>query len=104
MVQKKYLKGLSKKDKEVKTKNIKDTQKILKEGKKKEAIELSKKRPTTKEKKQSTEFHNVVTWQKLSEITSKFVHKGDKLYIDGRLQTRSWKDNSGVQKKSTEIA
>lgn len=53
MVQKKYLKGLSKKDKEIKSKNIKETQKLLKEGKKKEAIELSKKRPTTENKKQS---------------------------------------------------
>ncbi len=53
MVNKKYLTGLSKKDKQKKTENIKKTQELLKKGKKKEAIELSKKRPTTKEKKQS---------------------------------------------------
>jgi hypothetical protein len=53
MVNKKYLTGLSKKDKETKTKNIKKTQQLLKEGKKDEAISLAKKRPTTKEKKQS---------------------------------------------------
>ena len=53
MINEKYLKGLSKKEKEKKTENIKKTRELLKKGKKKEAFELAKKRPTTKGKKQS---------------------------------------------------
>ena len=50
----KYTKGLSKKEKKEKTENVKETKKLLKEGKKEKAFELAKKRPTTKEKKQSS--------------------------------------------------
>lgn len=58
---------------------------------------------TSGEKKKSTEFHTIVAWQKLAEIVSKHIKKGDKLYIDGRLQTKSWQDTKGAKHKKTEI-
>ena len=51
-----------------------------------------------------TEWHNVVAWQRLAEIISEYVHKGDKLYIEGKLQTSSWEDRqSGEKRFRTEI-
>jgi single-strand DNA-binding protein len=54
-------------------------------------------------RKETTEFHNVVLWQKLAEIASQFLKKGSLVLIEGRLQTRSWQDSSGVSKYRTEI-
>src|SRR5215471_6089778 len=51
-----------------------------------------------------TEWHNVLAWQRLAEIVGEYVHKGAKLYIEGKLQTSSWEDrNSGERKYRTEI-
>jgi single-strand DNA-binding protein len=51
-----------------------------------------------------TEWHNVVLWQRLAEIAGEYLKKGSKLYIEGRLQTRSWEDKQSGQKKyMTEI-
>lgn len=51
-----------------------------------------------------TEWHNVIAWQRLAEIVGEYVHKGDKVYIEGKLQTSSWEDrNSGDRKYRTEI-
>jgi single-strand DNA-binding protein len=51
-----------------------------------------------------TEWHSVLAWQRLAEIVGEYVHKGDKLYIEGRLQTSNWEDrNSGDRKFRTEI-
>jgi single-strand DNA-binding protein len=51
-----------------------------------------------------TEWHNVVLWQRLAEIAGEYVKKGNQVYIEGRLQTRSWDDKSSGQKKyMTEI-
>src|SRR5271168_2064889 len=51
-----------------------------------------------------TEWHNVVLWQRLAEITGEYLKKGGKVYIEGRLQTRSWDDKTSGQKKyMTEI-
>lgn len=51
-----------------------------------------------------TEWHNIVAWQRLAEIVGEYVKKGSKLYIEGRLQTRSWEDKqSGEKKYKTEI-
>lgn len=51
-----------------------------------------------------TEWHNVLAWQRLAEIVGEYVHKGDKVYIEGKLQTSSWEDrNSGDKKYRTEI-
>ncbi|MBR1787963.1 MAG: single-stranded DNA-binding protein [Bacteroidaceae bacterium] len=50
-----------------------------------------------------TEWHNVVVWRKLAETVEKYVHKGDKLYIEGQLRTRSWDDRNGVKRYTTEV-
>lgn len=55
------------------------------------------------EKQESVEFHNIVAWSKLAEICSQLLHKGDKIYVDGRLQTRSWKGEDGADRRVTEI-
>jgi single-strand DNA-binding protein len=46
-----------------------------------------------------TEWHNVVLWQRLAEIAGEYLKKGGKVYIEGRLQTRSWEDKQSGQKK-----
>jgi len=55
------------------------------------------------EKKQQTEFHNIVMFGKLAEIASQYLTKGSLTLIEGRLQTRSWQDSSGNQRWRTEI-
>jgi single-strand DNA-binding protein len=51
-----------------------------------------------------TEWHNVVLWQRMAEIAGEYLKKGGKVYIEGRLQTRSWDDKQTNQKKyMTEI-
>lgn len=49
------------------------------------------------------EFHNIVAWRKLADICKQYLRKGSKVYIEGRLQTRSWQDQQGVTKYRTEI-
>ena len=55
------------------------------------------------EKKTDTEWHNVVLWRGLSEIASKYVKKGDLIYIEGKLKTRSWDDKDGKKQYRTEV-
>ena len=55
------------------------------------------------EKKEETEFHRVVAWNKLAELCSQLLTKGRKVFVEGRLQTRSWQAQDGTQKISTEI-
>lgn len=51
-----------------------------------------------------TEWHNIVAWQKLAEICAEYLKKGSKVYIEGRIQTRSWDDkNTGQKRYMTEI-
>ena len=50
-----------------------------------------------------TEWHNIVVWRKLAELVEKYVHKGDKLYVEGQLRTRSYDDRNGVKKYVTEV-
>lgn len=52
---------------------------------------------------ESTEFHNVVAWNKLAELCTQLLDKGDKVYIGGRLQTRTWDDQDGHKNYKTEI-
>lgn len=54
------------------------------------------------EKKTVTEWHNVVLWRGLAEIAEKYLHKGDQVYIEGKLRTRQW-EKEGVTRYSTEI-
>ena len=55
------------------------------------------------QKQEKVEYHNVVAWRKLAEICSQYLRKGSKIYIEGRLQTRSWDDQNGVKRYRTEI-
>jgi len=52
---------------------------------------------------EDVEYHNVVAWSGLATLMEEYTSKGKKLYIEGRLQTRSWEDQSGVKKYKTEI-
>jgi single-strand DNA-binding protein len=54
-------------------------------------------------KQERTEWHRIVTWGKLAEICGQYLRKGRQVYIEGRLQTRSWEDKQGNQRKTTEI-
>lgn len=54
------------------------------------------------QKQEKTEWHRIVVWGKLAEICGKYLAKGRQVYVEGRLQTRSWEDN-GQKKYSTEI-
>ena len=55
------------------------------------------------QKKEQTEFHNVVAWRKLAEIINQYLKKGSQVYIEGRLQTRSWDGQDGKKNYRTEI-
>lgn len=55
------------------------------------------------ERKEETEFHKVVVWNKLAELCSQLLSKGRKVYIEGRLQTRSWETQDGEKRQTTEI-
>jgi len=57
----------------------------------------------TGEKKEDVEFHNVVAWNKLAEICSQLLKKGRKVFVEGRLSTRSWQGQDGAQKQRTEV-
>ncbi len=55
------------------------------------------------EKVEQTEWHTIVLWRGLAEITQKYVKKGMKLYIEGRLRTRQWEDKDHIKRYTTEI-
>ena len=50
-----------------------------------------------------TEWHNIVLWRGLAQTAEKYVHKGDKLYIEGKIRTRSYDDQNGVKRSIVEI-
>ena len=56
-----------------------------------------------KGKQERTEWHNIVAWSKLADFATEYIQKGQLVYIEGRLQTRSWKDKGGNPRKTTEI-
>ena len=60
---------------------------------------------TTKdgEKAERTEWHRIVAWRRLGEICGEFLHKGSQVYIEGKIQTRSWEDREGIKRYTTEI-
>jgi single-strand DNA-binding protein len=66
------------------------------------ATSESYKDKTTGEKKEVTEWHNIVLWRGLAEIAAKYLHKGDMIYIEGKLRTRSW-EKEGVTRYTTEV-
>jgi|SRR3989344_4762790 len=55
------------------------------------------------QKVEQVEYHNVVLWRKLAEIANQYLKKGARVYIEGRLQTRSWDGKDGVKRSKTEI-
>ena len=59
------------------------------------------------EKKEYTDYHNVVCWnigrRNLAEICGQYLHKGNLVYVEGRLQTRSWEGQDGQKRKTTEV-
>lgn len=50
-----------------------------------------------------TEWHNIVLWRGLAETAEKYVHKGDKLYIEGKIRSRSYDDQNGIKRYVVEI-
>ncbi len=58
---------------------------------------------TSGEKQERTEWHRLVVWRKLAEIAGQYLKKGSKIYIEGKLQTRSWEDQSGQKRYTTEV-
>ena len=55
------------------------------------------------QKQKEAEFHNIVMWSKLAEIASQYLHRGSKVYVEGRLQTREWTGQDGIKRYRTEI-
>jgi len=58
---------------------------------------------TTNEKRDITDWHNVVVWRGLAEVVEKYVRKGSKLYVEGKLKSRSYQDKEGITRYITEI-
>lgn len=53
--------------------------------------------------KEATEFHNIVSWNKLAELCAQLLKKGTKVYLEGRLQTRDWQTEDGQKRYKTEV-
>ena len=52
---------------------------------------------------EQTEWHNVVVWRKLADIAENYLKKGSQIYLEGKLRTRSWDDQQGIKKYTTEV-
>lgn len=57
----------------------------------------------TKERRKNTEFHNAIAWGKLGDVVGKYLKKGDRVYIDGRLHNREWEGKDGIKRRRTEV-
>lgn len=55
------------------------------------------------DKQEKVEYHNIVAWSKLADICGQLLHKGDKVFVEGRLQTREWKADDGADRRITEV-
>ncbi len=55
------------------------------------------------EVRENTEWHNIVAWRNSADIAEKYIHKGSKIYVEGKLRTRSWNDQAGAKHYTTEI-
>ncbi len=55
------------------------------------------------EKREKTEWHRIVVWRRLAELCGEYLAKGRQVYIEGKLQTRSWSDDNGTTRYQTEI-
>lgn len=57
----------------------------------------------TGERREITDWHNVVVWRGLADIAEKYLTKGQKVYVEGKIKTRSWQDEAGQTKYATEV-
>ena len=55
------------------------------------------------EKHERTEWHNIIVWNKLADFSTEYLQKGQLIYIEGRLQTRTYKDKEDIQRRVTEV-
>ena len=55
------------------------------------------------EKQERTEWHNIIAWNKLADFATEYLQKGQLIYIEGRLQTRTYKDKEEIQRRITEV-
>ena len=55
------------------------------------------------EPRENTEWHTITCWRRQADLVEKYVKKGSQIYVEGRLQTREWTDNSGAKRTSTEV-
>lgn len=55
------------------------------------------------DKQNGTEWHRVTAWERLAEVCGQYMHKGDRVYIEGRLRTNKWQDAQGATHYSTEV-
>jgi single-strand DNA-binding protein len=55
------------------------------------------------ERKDQTEWHNVICWRGLADVAQQYLSKGKQIYVEGRLRTRSWDDSSGAKRYTTEV-
>lgn len=62
-----------------------------------------RRRSSTGNVEEQTEWHNIVAWKQLADISEKYVKAGDKIYVEGRIRTRSWADQNGMTRYRTEI-
>lgn len=54
-------------------------------------------------RQERTEWHNIVAWRKLADLSKRFLTKGRQVYIEGRIQTREWDDRDGNKRRTTEV-
>lgn len=57
----------------------------------------------TGERRENTDWHNIVLWRGLAEVAGKYLKKGQKIYVEGKLKTRSWQDKDGSTRYTTEV-
>ena len=60
-------------------------------------------RDRNNELRENTEWHNIVVWRGNADVVEKYVHKGSQLYIEGKLRTRQWNDQTGNKRYTTEV-
>ncbi len=58
---------------------------------------------TSGERRETTDWHDIVVWRGLAEVAEKYLKKGTKIYVEGRLKKRSWQDKEGATRYTTEV-
>lgn len=57
----------------------------------------------TGERRENTDWHDIVVWRGLAEVVEKYIRKGTKVYVEGKLRKRSWQDKEGITRYTTEV-